>query len=257
VQLQQNQQRIEQLTALFSQAENTDEDQNSELAITDDLYGLPTALPKEKVTELKQQQKLLKANVADIIKRLKSQISDALVEYTIQHTLPKGSKKGDFTQGLSVKDLHFAVSEKIISLAKQQKVQLTNQDRIIELQKQGETQSTQLRTIEQQLEQHIQLETELKTLKQQNSAIEKQMGDLIIAARKTITPAEAKALVLADMKQALFSEYQGYIRANTLSLISAIENVYAKYSVTLKQIVQTRDEQAQLLSEFMSGLGYE
>ncbi|KDC52421.1 type I restriction-modification system subunit M [Pseudoalteromonas fuliginea] len=256
-QLQQNQQRIEQLITLFSQAESSDEDQDSELAITGELDASPTALPKEKVAKLKQQQKHLKADITDVIKRLKSQINDALVEFLSHTPLPKGTKKGDFSQGLNAKDMHFSVSEKILLLAQQQKIQLINQNRIVELQQQGENQSAQLRTIEKQLEQHLQLETELKTLKQQNSAIEKQMDDLIIAARKSISPAEAKALILDDMKQALFSEYQGYIRANTLHLIAAIETLFAKYSVTLKQIVQARDEQAQLLSEFMSGLGYE
>lgn len=256
-QLQQNQQRIDQLTALFNQAEINDEDQDSELAITDGLDGSPTALPKKEVAKLKQQQKQLKADINDVIKRLKSQISDALVEFLSHQPLPKGTKKSDFSQGLTAKDMHFSVSEKILSLAQKQNVQLTNQARIVELQQQGENQSAQLRKVEKQLEQHLQLEMELRTVKQQNTAIEKQMGDLIIAARKSITPAEAKALILDDMKQALFSEYQGYIRANTLHLIAAIETLFAKYSVTLKHIVQTRDEQAQSLSEFMSGLGYE
>jgi len=254
-QLQQNQQRIEQLTALFSQAENVTEDEGP--GDTDFVDDLPKALPKERVSQLKQQQKQLKSEISETIKRLKSQVSDALVECTSQNSLPKGTKKGDFTKGLTAKDMNFVVSEKIIELAKHQKIQLTNQARIVELQQQGEGKRVQLQSNEQQLAEHLLLETELKALKQQNSAIEAQRDELIIVARKKITPAEAKVLILADLKQALFTEYQVYIRSNTLSLISAIKNLYNKYSVTLKQIVQQRDQQVLLLSEFMSGLGYE
>ena len=152
--------------------------------------------------------------------------------------------------------MKFSISEKIINLAKQYNIQLSHQARIVELQQQGEESCDQLQSIEQQLEKHLALENELKTLKQENNAIEKQRDEFILAARKKITPKEAKALILEDMKHALWSEYQTYIRANTLDLIAAIENLFTKYSVTLKQIVNARDEQAQLLSEFMSGLGY-
>ncbi|WDE05279.1 N-6 DNA methylase [Thalassomonas viridans] len=250
-QLQQNQQRIDQLTALFAQVESQTEDQTA-----DDIEFI-SVLPKAQVSQLKQQQKQLKAEITDTIKRLKSQIADALVEYTTNHTLPKGTKKGDLTKGLTAKEMNFAVSQQIINIAKHQQVQLSNQARINELQQLGESKHEQLQNIEQQLEQHLMLENELKTLKQQNNAIEKQRDHLVVSAREKISLTEAKALILKDVKQALFTEYQTYIRSNTLKLIAAIENLFVKYSVTLKQIVQQREQQAQLLTEFMLGLGYE
>ncbi|WP_281561163.1 N-6 DNA methylase [Thalassomonas sp. RHCl1] len=259
-QLQQNQQRIDQLTALFTQVESKEEGEVEEQAADEtETFDVLSKAPLSKVmaSQLKQQQKQLKAEITDTIKRLKSQISDALVEYTTNHTLPKGTKKGDLTKGLSAKEMHFAVSQQIINIAKQQQVQLSNQARIEELQQLGESKQKQLQIIEKQLEQHLMLESELKTLKQQNNAIEKQRDQLIAAAREKITPVEAKALILTDVKEVLFTEYQAYIRSNTLKLIAAVENLFTKYSVTLKQIVQLRDQQAQLLAEFMTGLDYE
>ena len=252
--LEQNQQRINQIESLFSEADQAEDEQADSVQ---SLTNENAALPKAQVTELKAQQKQLTAQLKDTVKILKAQIADAYTEYSQQHSLPRGTKKGDLTKGLTNTELNFAVIEVIVGLATQVNCVLTNKARLVELSNQGQTDANLLYQIKQQLAAHTALETELKTLKEQNKAIEKKRDKLITAARASISEQEAKGLILQHINQQLISEYQGYIRNNLLKLIAAIENLHNKYAVTLKSIVSERDKQAGLLAGFMEGLGYE
>ena len=112
-------------------------------------------------------------------------------------------------------------------------------------------------TIDAQLEQHTALEKELKELKAGLKEAERKRDELVDAARSKISNAEAKALIEQRFKQDLEADFSAYIRSLTTGLVKAIENLYGKYAVTVKEILAERDREAEVLDGFMRELGYE
>jgi type I restriction enzyme M protein len=111
--------------------------------------------------------------------------------------------------------------------------------------------------IETKLETHTELERELKELKGNIRESEKRKDELVAKAREKITEQEAKELILERFKQLLLAEYQGYLRQYRQGFVSKVENLWSKYSVTVKEILAERDQEAELLNEFLVELGYE
>ncbi len=111
--------------------------------------------------------------------------------------------------------------------------------------------------IDAKLEQHTALEKELKELKAGIKEAEKKKEDLVEAAREKITPEEAKALIEARFKQQMVDSYAHYLRQLVTQLIKAVENLHNKYSITVKDILNEREQQANLLNKFLVELGYE
>ena len=111
--------------------------------------------------------------------------------------------------------------------------------------------------IDAKLEQHTTLEKELKELKAGVKEAEKKKEDLVDAAREKITPEEAKALIEARFKQQMTDSYAHYLRQLVTLLIKSIENLYNKYAITVKDILNEREQQANLLNKFLVELGYE
>jgi len=75
-------------------------------------------------------------------------------------------------------------------------------------------------------------------------------------ARAALTGEECQLLVLDIAKEDLDAQLKRYVTAHRQLVIAAIENLWDKYQVTLKDIEAERDEAAKRLSEFLSGLGY-
>ena len=111
--------------------------------------------------------------------------------------------------------------------------------------------------IDAKLEQHTALEKELKELKAGIKEAEKKKEDLVDAAREKITPEEAKALIETRFKQQMTDSYAHYLRQLVTQLIKAVENLYNKYSITVKDILNEREQQANLLNKILVELGYE
>ncbi len=111
--------------------------------------------------------------------------------------------------------------------------------------------------IDHKLAAHIALEKELKTLKAGIREAEKKKDQLVESARAKISEDEAKALILQRFKQALDQEYQAYIRAYQQGLTKAVENLWDKYAVTLKEILAERDQVSEELDGFLRELGYD
>jgi type I restriction enzyme M protein len=111
--------------------------------------------------------------------------------------------------------------------------------------------------IDNKLAAHTALEKELKTLKAGIREAEKKKDQLIESARAKISEDEAKQLILQRFKQALDQEYSTYIRAYLQGLTKAVENLWDKYAVTLKEILAERDQVAEELDGFLRELGYE
>jgi len=111
--------------------------------------------------------------------------------------------------------------------------------------------------IDSKLETHTGLDKELKALKAGIREAEKKKDDLVEQARAKISQEEAKELILSRFKQELNTEYGTYIRAYLQVLIKAIENLWDKYAVTMKEILDERDQVAGELDGFFKELGYD
>ena len=101
------------------------------------------------------------------------------------------------------------------------------------------------------------MEQELKTLKAHLREVEKKRDDLVAAARAKISNDEARQLILERFKRLLTEQFDEYLRQNQRGLIAAIENLWQKYAVTMKQILAERDREAEQLDQFLVELGYE
>ncbi|GAB4052783.1 type I restriction-modification system subunit M [Spirosoma litoris] len=104
---------------------------------------------------------------------------------------------------------------------------------------------------------HDKLVKELKDLKFETKAMEKRTEDLVDAARLSITPAQAEQLILARWERTLYSTIDGYLKQYRQSFVAAIENLYGKYSITLKSLLAEREAENQVLNQFLIELGYE
>ena len=115
----------------------------------------------------------------------------------------------------------------------------------------------QIEAIDSRLARHTALEVELKTLKANIRQTEKQKDELIAAARAKISEEEARELILERFRRLLTERFDGYLRQYQRAFIAAIENLWDKYAVTLKQILAERDREAEQLDRFLEELGYE
>ena len=219
-QLEQDKSRILELEGLFTAGDTDDEDAES-----DDLEESETGvLPKQLVKSYKEQIKALKGEFKGINADLKAVTQDI---------------KRARTSGMYAADLKI----------------LTDKERL--LSKQVASIKQEITEIESKLEKHSELDKELKTLKANIREAEKKKDVLIEKARERITEEDAKELILERFRQLLLTEYQGYLRQYRQGFVAKVENLWSKYSVTVKEILAERDKEAELLNQFLVELGYE
>ncbi|WP_324047224.1 N-6 DNA methylase [Aeromonas caviae] len=239
--------RINELQACFDAAEE------EEYEPSDDNPVLPAAYASQMKEELKER----KALVVTCVQQLKYQIKDAFTEVKLAAAVPKGCKASDYQQGLTAKEQNFAVSSQILALAAEHGLTLSNHTLISRITIQGEQAVQRVTEIEEVLAADKAAEGELKTLKAEIKETEQRRDQLLQAARQSITPDDAKSLILARFKSELDSNYQGYVRALLLGRIAAVENLHRKYQVTAKAITDQRNEAAHKLAGYLEELGYE
>ena len=58
------------------------------------------------------------------------------------------------------------------------------------------------------------------------------------------------------MSQLERGQFDGYLRQYQRAFIAAVENLWAKYAVTTKQILAERDRETSQLDAFLTELGY-
>jgi type I restriction enzyme M protein len=216
-QLEQDKARILELEGLFA-AGDTDEDSADE---AEESEG--GVLPKAVVKSCKESMKALKGELKNVNAELKAVKQDI-----------KRAKASGFTADLA-----------------------SLQERERKLDKQAERINQEIANIENKLETHSELDKELKTLKANLRESEKKKDDLVEKAREKITEQEAKELILERFRKLLLSEYQGYLRQYRQGFVAKVENLWRKYSVTVKEILAERDQEADLLKQFLVELGYE
>jgi len=111
--------------------------------------------------------------------------------------------------------------------------------------------------LNQQVQQHDKFVEELKQLKKETKALEERKTELVEQARQQIEPEQAKNLILNRWEQTLYRTYNAYLKQYLQSFIASIENLYTKYSVTLKQLEVERNTEKLVLDQFLKELGYD
>ena len=219
--LEKDKARILELEGIFNAADGNDEDNTETDEPTESESGV---LPKAIVKSLKADKKALNGDKKNQNKELKSIKQDIT-------RLKKIDGSEDDLNALQSKE------QKLTS-----KIEDINE---------------QVASIDSKLETHTELETELKKLRANIKELEKRKDDLLEEAREQITEEDAKGLILERFKELLLAEYQEYLRQYQQGLIINVENLWSKYAVTVKEILNERDQEADQLNHFLVELGYE
>ncbi|KJJ39875.1 type I restriction-modification system subunit M [Aequorivita vladivostokensis] len=111
--------------------------------------------------------------------------------------------------------------------------------------------------IDGQLKNHNEFTKELRDLKADIKAVEAKKDELVDAARSKISEKEAKQLILERWQNDLQNQYKAYVKAFINDYVKAIQNLYSKYRITIKEILTSRDAEARNLNEYLIQLGYE
>jgi type I restriction enzyme M protein len=111
--------------------------------------------------------------------------------------------------------------------------------------------------IEEKLSRQKVLEDEAKQLKADLRATEKKQEELVAAAREKIDRDEARKVIIERLHRFLVQTYESYLHADQRACLAAIENLYAKYAVTAKDIDSRREAAAAKYKGFLRELGYE
>lgn len=104
---------------------------------------------------------------------------------------------------------------------------------------------------------HIALEEELKLCKKTIKDIKDRKQALVDRARLSITPEEAKELILKRWNTLLHQTINGYLQTHSRQLLLAIENLHNKYTTPLHTILTEREKETEQLNKYLVELGYE
>ena len=239
--------RLAELQALFAAADEEDFEDSDDTGV----------LPSDEVKSKKEELKAFNADWKAQLKTIKQLAANLFAELKAADQLPAGSKKGHYcTEGLNAKEAKFENGLRIADLAESQghasewTVPLC--DAVAQARQAWDT----AQRIDASLTRHKALEDEAKTLKGTIKSIENKRDELVASAREKITVDQARTAIINRLKNLLMSIYGGYLRAEQRACIKAVENLWAKYAVTARQIEAERDEASRELETFLEGLGY-
>lgn len=114
-----------------------------------------------------------------------------------------------------------------------------------------------IETEESRIAKHTELEEELKKRKKDIKDIKDRNQFLVERARQSITPEEAKDLILKRWLRTLQETVNDYLQVHQRQLLQAVENVWEKYTIPLHSILEERGKETELLNQFLMELGYE
>ncbi|MCY0965690.1 type I restriction-modification system subunit M [Parathalassolituus penaei] len=244
----QDRSRLNELVSLFAAASEEDFEDSDDTGV----------LPADEVASKKDELKTLTADWKAQLKQIKALAGNLFTELNSAGLIPKGNAKGYYcTEGLGLKDLQFSNGLRIAELAEQK---LYQSEYVAQLQfavEQGQRAYQRAQTIETSLANHKKLEDEVKTLRADIKATASKREELVDAARKKISQAEAQPLISARLKRLLLAIYRDYLKAEQRQCIRAVENLWNKYAVTAKTIEAERDQASQQLQAFLQELGYD
>lgn len=97
---------------------------------------------------------------------------------------------------------------------------------------------------------------ELSALKKETKAREQGFAKRLNAAVDALNEADAAALLLAILRNDMQVILERYISAQRQQIVSAVENWWDKYRVTLMEVEQARERASTALGDFIRSLGY-
>lgn len=215
--LKRDQARIAELEAMFVAVDDIEEGEEPEESDSDGTG----VLPKATVKAYKDQKKELNAELREARRNLKAAKQDE------KRAIKAELDCAEYTESIK------------------------------RLEKEINALESDMAEVDSKLEAHTELDKELKSLKAGIREAEKKKDELVEQAREKITQEEAKELILNRFKNELDTEYCAYIRGYLQGLTKAIENLWDKYAVTMKDILTERDQVAAELDSFLKELGYE
>ncbi len=257
-QLERDRARVLELNALFDAADDEDAEPDEESGV----------LPSVEVKRMKADLKEAKAGWKDAGSRLKHMCKGFFDMMKDEIGQPLPGKMRYYTETLGSTDPDFNVPLRVLEDAYGSDLRPSHPhsntdpehvlvDGIEEVRQEGMTHRSNALRLEALLEQHRALEQEQRTLKGQIKATEKRMDELVAAARAKIDEDEAKRLILERLHTLLGEEYEAYVRQHRQACVAAVQNLWAKYSITAHTLVQERDALAGELNEYLVALGYE
>jgi type I restriction enzyme M protein len=219
-QIEKDQARLAELEAMFA-AVNEGEDEDADAEPVETESGV---LPKSFVKTVKEERKALAGELKEIKKKVKQMRQDAKRRERVRELFGSSA------------ELETEASEtEAEGLAKAQRIE----------------------EIDNQLAKHTALEGELRKLKANLREVEKKKDDMIAAARARSSENEARRLILERFQRLLTEQFDSYLREYQGGLITAVENLWNKYAVTMNQILADRQREAAQLNVFLKELGYE
>ncbi|MCD6213526.1 MAG: type I restriction-modification system subunit M [Candidatus Desulfofervidus sp.] len=99
-------------------------------------------------------------------------------------------------------------------------------------------------------------EKELKKLRKELKTKEERLEEKVKEKRESLTEEEAKELLLEKFYDLISQQLERYLNAGKKELIKIFERLWDKYSVSLEQLKQERDEEVRKLDGFLVKVGY-
>lgn len=246
--LEQQHSRLAELQALFAAASEEDFEDTDETGV----------LPADEVKALKDELKESTAEWKAQLKTLKGAVADLFVEIRAAGKLPKGTDKGHYcTDGLTAKEAQFSNGQRILILAASVGHASTITVVINQAMALGQQAKISTERAVAKLSTHKAMDDEAKALKAAIKSTEAKKNELVEQARLKISKDEARVVIVERLGKVLLESYRQYLRADQRACVAAIENLWGKYAVTVRQIEAERDEAAQTLQSFLVELGYE
>jgi type I restriction enzyme M protein len=103
---------------------------------------------------------------------------------------------------------------------------------------------------------HVELENELKESRRQIREIERSKEALADKAREQISDDDARRLITQRWLATLHDNIAVYLEAHARHLQQNVELLHDKYSVTLRNLIEERDEATKELDGYLKELGY-
>ena len=103
---------------------------------------------------------------------------------------------------------------------------------------------------------HVELENELKDCRKKIREIEQNKEKLADKAREQISDDDARRLITQRWLATLHDNIAVYLEAHARRLQQSVELLHDKYSVTLQNLIEERDEATKVLDDYLKELGY-
>lgn len=251
--LRMNEARKEELEAVFKEVNELEDgvwnEDDYEVWPKDELKEHKEAVKelkgkrKETEKEYKNLLKRIKANEKTVKKNSKGAAADAANDAIVAGADGGGGKVGG-DNAVGVVDVAAAEIAELQNAADKLAAEINLLDKMIA-------------EDENRFAKHTELEDELKECNKIIREIKNKKQDLVDQARLLITPDEAKELILKRWNRTLHQTINSYLQNHKRNLLSGIESLWDKYTTPLHSILTKREEETQLLNDFLTELGYE